>query len=159
MALNYRLGAFGWLSGPSFQNSKGTANAGFYDQRFALEWIQKNIHLFGGDPSKVTVMGESGGASSIMHQITAYGGSKGDAPFQQALPQSPAFAPSFSNYQHEEFFQELLKYAKATSLADLRKVSSKTLMAANQAVIYNSPYGSASFGPVVDGTLSPSLLI
>lgn len=37
VALNYRLGAFGWLAGPTLQ-SNGTANAGLHDQRFALEW-------------------------------------------------------------------------------------------------------------------------
>ena len=40
--MNYRLGAFGWLSGPTFQ-ANGTANAGLHDQRFALEWVQANI--------------------------------------------------------------------------------------------------------------------
>lgn len=69
VTLNYRLGAFGWLSGPTLQ-SNGTANAGLLDQRFALEWVQKNIHLFGGNPNNVTVMGESAGGGSILHQIT-----------------------------------------------------------------------------------------
>ncbi|RYF45167.1 MAG: hypothetical protein EOO38_16510, partial [Cytophagaceae bacterium] len=40
VSLNYRLGAFGWQSGPSFQAEGGTANVGLYDQRFALEWVQ-----------------------------------------------------------------------------------------------------------------------
>lgn len=62
VALNYRLGAFGWLSGPTFQQN-GTANAGLHDQRFALEWVQRYIHLFGGDPGRVTVMGESAGGT------------------------------------------------------------------------------------------------
>lgn len=88
VAINYRLGAFGWLSGPTLQ-SDGTANAGLYDERLALSWIQKNIHLFGGDGQRVTVFGESAGAGSIMHQITAFGGLQGPAPFQQAVLQSP----------------------------------------------------------------------
>lgn len=69
VALNYRLGAFGWLAGPTFQTD-GTPNAGLHDQRFALHWIQKHIASFGGDPDQVTVMGESAGGGSIMHQIT-----------------------------------------------------------------------------------------
>jgi carboxylesterase type B len=69
VALNYRLGALGWLSGPTFQTD-GVANAGLLDQRFALHWIQKHIASFGGDPDQVTVMGESAGGGSIMHQIT-----------------------------------------------------------------------------------------
>ena len=54
VAMNYRLGAMGWLSGPTFQEN-GTANAGLYDQRFALEWVQQNIHLFGGELMKQSV--------------------------------------------------------------------------------------------------------
>jgi carboxylesterase type B len=61
VAMNYRLGAFGFLSGPTFLEQGGVANAGLLDQRLALEWVQKNIHLFGGDPDNVTVMGVSAG--------------------------------------------------------------------------------------------------
>lgn len=57
VSINYRLGALGWLAGPTFQASGGVSNAGLLDQRLALEWISKNIHLFGGDPEQVTVMG------------------------------------------------------------------------------------------------------
>lgn len=70
VALNYRLGAFGWSSGPSFQAEGGVSNVGLLDQRFALEWVQNNIELFGGDPNRVTVFGESAGGGSIVHQIT-----------------------------------------------------------------------------------------
>lgn len=69
VALNYRLGAFGWLSGSAFPRD-GTPNVGLYDQRLALEWVQKNIAKFGGDSKRVTVMGESAGGGSIIHQMT-----------------------------------------------------------------------------------------
>lgn len=59
--MNYRLGAFGFLAGPTLQAEGGVSNAGLYDQRLALQWVQDNIHLFGGDPNQVTVMGESAG--------------------------------------------------------------------------------------------------
>lgn len=70
VAINYRLGAFGWLSGPGFQKGGGVSNAALYDQRLGLQWVQDHIQAFGGDPSRVTVMGESAGGGSIMHQIT-----------------------------------------------------------------------------------------
>jgi carboxylesterase type B len=47
VSINYRLGAFGWLSGPTFQED-GVANVGLYDQRLALEWVQSEISKFGG---------------------------------------------------------------------------------------------------------------
>lgn len=69
VSFNYRLGSLGFSSGPSFLAEGGTANAALHDQRFALEWIQRYIHLFGGDPNRVTVFGESAGGGSIMHQV------------------------------------------------------------------------------------------
>jgi carboxylesterase type B len=70
VAMNYRLGAFGFLAGPSLQAAGGVANAGLLDQRFALEWIQQYIHLFGGDPERVTIMGESAGGR--LHTSTVF---------------------------------------------------------------------------------------
>jgi carboxylesterase type B len=54
--MNYRIGAFGWLSGPTFQGDGGIANAGLYDQRLALKWVQDNIAKFGGDPKRVSIL-------------------------------------------------------------------------------------------------------
>lgn len=61
VAVNYRLGAFGWLSGPTLQAARGVSNAGLYDQRLAIEWVAQYIHLFGGDAGQITLMGESAG--------------------------------------------------------------------------------------------------
>lgn len=66
VAMNYRLGALGWLSGPSFQGEGGVSNAALYDQRLAIQWVRQNIQLFGGDPNRITLMGESAGGGSIM---------------------------------------------------------------------------------------------
>ena len=156
VAMNYRLGALGWLSGPTFAASGGTPNAGLHDQRLALYWIQENIHLFGGDPNRVTIMGASGGAAMGMHQITAYGGTQ-DAPFQQAFLQSPAFSPNPYDSLQEETYRKFLGYANATSLVGLRAASSQTIIKANEAQIYNTTYGGSGFGPVVDGTIVPQL--
>ena len=154
--MNYRLGAFGWLSGPTLQ-SNGTANAGLYDQRLAIEWIRDNIHLFGGDPERITLMGESAGGGSIMHQITAYGGAV-SAPFQQAIPQSAGFAPIPSNYQQEEIFQEFLSTLNVETIEEARQLPSSTLIAANEAQIgLRSIYGQITYGPVVDGSFVPGL--
>lgn len=58
VSIQYRLGAFGFMSSDEIYRY-GIANAGIYDQHFALQWVQSYISLFGGDPSRVTISGES----------------------------------------------------------------------------------------------------
>ncbi|CAK3971205.1 carboxylesterase family [Lecanosticta acicola] len=155
VSLNYRLGAFGWLAGPTFQ-SDGTANAGLYDQRMALEWVRDNIAKFGGDPGRITVFGESAGGGSVMHQITAFGGAP--APFQQAIPQSPGFAPMASTAQQEQVFNAYLALLNVTSIKQARKLPYQALQTANiKQVGLQSAYGLFTYGPVVDGIFAPSL--
>jgi carboxylesterase type B len=67
---NYRLGALGFAR---FRSSAAVGNAGILDQDFALRWVQKYISLFGGDPSQVTIMGESAGAMSVGIHLTRPG--------------------------------------------------------------------------------------
>lgn len=157
VSINYRLGAFGFLSGPTLQ-SDGTANAALYDQRLALQWIQHNIHLFGGDAKRVTVMGESAGGGSIMHQITAFGGLKGQAPFQQAVMQSPGFQLVPGSFQQQQVFDAFLKLLNVSTISEARQLPSSALIAANLAQVgLQSAYGLFTYGPVVDGLFTPAL--
>ncbi|KAF8853879.1 alpha/beta-hydrolase [Acephala macrosclerotiorum] len=164
VAMNYRLGLFGWLSGSTFNSEDGVSNAALYDQRLAFEWVQENIHLFGGDPARVTVIGESAGAGSIMHQITAYGGANGSAPFSQAILQSPGFPPVPGDAEQEATFQSVLTQAQSlissdvTDVATLRDLDFTTLAGLNTIVVARSaPYGTFTFGPVVDGNFVPAM--
>ncbi|THY61505.1 carboxylesterase family protein-like protein [Aureobasidium pullulans] len=157
VTINYRLGAFGWLSGPEFQASGGIANAGLHDQRLALEWVQKNIHLFGGDPNRVTIMGSSAGASSVLHQITAYGGKKSPGLFAQAILESPGFAPMPSAIQQQKTFDQYMSYLNVTSLTDARQLPSQALLAANSLSIALAPFGSFGYSIAVDGDFVPAL--
>lgn len=65
ITLNYRLGAFGFLS-TNTQTGKGGLN-GVYDQLQALYWIQENIEYFGGDSRAVTLMGTEAGSASVCY--------------------------------------------------------------------------------------------
>ncbi|KAJ6469165.1 esterase 1, partial [Mycena vitilis] len=64
VSFNYRLGPLGFPQGPEAA-ARGVLNLGLRDQTLALEWVQRNIASFGGDPSKVTVFGQSAGAISV----------------------------------------------------------------------------------------------
>ncbi|KAH0559611.1 hypothetical protein GP486_003876 [Trichoglossum hirsutum] len=150
VALNYRGGAFGFLSGPNLQKN-GSANAGLLDQRLALEWVQNYIHLFGGDKNRVTVFGQSAGGGSVMHQITAYGGNKGKVPFQQAILQSPGFQPYPGNWQQDQLLQQYLQSMNVSTIQEARQLPYDTLRKANTDLVAKSPYGSFTFSPAVDG--------
>ncbi|MCY4505398.1 MAG: carboxylesterase family protein, partial [Acidobacteria bacterium] len=68
VTINYRLGAFGYLAHPLLSAESGhgaSGNYGLLDQIAALGWVQRNIAAFGGDPSRVTIFGESAGSWSV----------------------------------------------------------------------------------------------
>ncbi|CAI6297535.1 unnamed protein product [Periconia digitata] len=79
---NYRTNIFGFPNAPSQKR-----NLGFMDQRLALDWVQRNIASFGGDPKKVTIFGESAGSLSVDALITGYPGNS-TPPFRAAIMQS-----------------------------------------------------------------------
>ena len=60
VSVNYRVGGFGFLAGSELAK-EGSTNLGLRDQRLGLEWVAENIAAFGGDPTKVTIWGESAG--------------------------------------------------------------------------------------------------
>ncbi|KAI1411957.1 alpha/beta-hydrolase [Hypoxylon sp. FL1857] len=154
VSINYRLGMFGWLAGEDV-----TPNLGLYDQRLALEWVKQYISLFGGSPDRVTAMGESAGASSIVHHITAYGGAA-SAPFQSAIPQSPAFQ---FNIDLAAGYNKTLTEASrqvgtpVNGVDALRGLSANTLISINQATVTSADIGTFGFGPGRDGTYVPDI--
>ncbi|KAK9789635.1 putative Alpha/Beta hydrolase protein [Seiridium cardinale] len=86
VSFNYRLSAFGFLSGKEALEA-GVTNIGFHDQRLALHWVNENIAAFGGSPDKVTIFGESSGAESVSAQVFAYNG-RDDGLFRGAIAES-----------------------------------------------------------------------
>ncbi len=73
VTLNYRLGVFGWFAHPALQDDQKNegANFGTLDLIAALEWVQRNIEGFGGDPSNVTIFGESAGGRNVFSLLVA----------------------------------------------------------------------------------------
>ena len=67
ISIPYRLGVFGFFSHPDIENP----NLALFDQILALKWIQEYVTYFGGDPSNVTLIGESAGAGGIGHLIAS----------------------------------------------------------------------------------------
>lgn len=155
VALNYRLGALGFLAGPELA-ADGDLNAGLLDQRLALDWVQKHIHLFGGSPQRVTVMGESAGGGSAILQMAAFGGERGPVPFAQIIAQSPAAMPKAQ--PAPDTFSDFLAALNVSTLDEARQASSADVIRANEVQIAAAPDTNYNFGPVIDGKFVPDTI-
>lgn len=74
VTLNYRLGALGYLAHPELSRESPaglSGNYGLLDQIAALQWVQRNIAAFGGDPANVTIAGESAGGLSVIYLMAS----------------------------------------------------------------------------------------
>lgn len=91
VTINYRLGPLGYFSHPALSNEDKqngvSGNYGLMDQIFALQWVQKNIRNFGGDPNNVTIFGESAGGRNVLALMTS---PKATGLFHKAISQSGA---------------------------------------------------------------------
>eukprot|EP00929_Paragymnodinium_shiwhaense_P055114 TRINITY_DN27645_c0_g1_i1.p1 TRINITY_DN27645_c0_g1~~TRINITY_DN27645_c0_g1_i1.p1 ORF type:complete len:591 (+),score=118.17 TRINITY_DN27645_c0_g1_i1:74-1846(+) len=165
VTLNYRLGAFGFLAQPDFLTESGTTgNYGVQDQRLALQWLQENIEHFGGDPKRVTLMGESAGARSVVHHMVS---SRSSGLFQQGIAES-SYDVSWSlegAYARADAIAGLLGCVggagRPSVPACLRSKSTDDIMKAFKDYLYSgSPTDDMAkrmlaFGPVSDGFETP----
>jgi para-nitrobenzyl esterase len=72
VAMNYRLGALGFLAYPALRDADGASgDYGIMDQQAALRWVRANIAAFGGDPRNVTIFGESAGGFSVLTHLAS----------------------------------------------------------------------------------------
>jgi carboxylesterase type B len=155
VSIQYRLAAFGFLSSNEIREN-GAANAGLLDQRAALGWVQRNIRAFGGDPSKVTIIGGSAGGGSVMDQLILYGGAS-NPPFRAAISEYPWWQSYKNNTILEAQYGQMLTATSCDNLACLRSQSTQSLIDAMQASLisygWEKYYGWGDFyyGPAVDG--------
>ena len=166
---NYRLGALGFLAHPDLDHESAhnvSGNYGILDQQAALEWVRKNIGAFGGDPSRVTIFGQSAGGESVLIHV-ASPQSKGL--FQQAIVESgPFFADgaiinaTHSKADAEQFgvaYSESLGCSGPDAIACMRTMSPESLINATP-----SPSSgfltthTVQFEPTIDGWLLPDTL-
>jgi para-nitrobenzyl esterase len=131
LTVNYRLGVFGFLSHPELTKEsphKASGNYGLLDQAAALQWVQKNIAAFGGDPKKVTIAGESAGSVSVSAQMAS--------PLSKnliagAIGESGSLLGTLSAVPLSEGEQVGVQFAKsvnASSLAALKAMNADSLL-------------------------------
>ncbi|TRY93658.1 hypothetical protein DNTS_001113 [Danionella cerebrum] len=155
----YRLGALGFLVTGEGPQAAATGNYGILDQQAALLWVQQNIAVFGGDPSRVTIFGESAGAQSVALHLMI----QSSKPlFKQAVLQSLPFSIPLKT-RHESL--KLGKhFAKA---ANCSLLDAKCLLSLNPEEVLSAQIQSSSklvnpfrfleqfesWGPFIDGEL------
>ena len=104
----------------------------------------------------MTVIGESSGGGSIIHQLTAFGGLHGPVPFQQAIIQSPGSLDVPSSFRQQDTFKNFLSLLKVNTIAEARKLPASSLITANILQINQSAYGTFTYGAVLDGRFVPA---
>lgn len=154
VTINYRLGPMGFLCLPELEEEAGhTGNYGLFDQIEALRWVQSNISSFGGDPSRVTIMGQSAGAMSVeqlcLSPITS-------GLFCGAVMSSGCGMGGMLLTKPEKvypFWQEVMKRSGCESLEEFRKLPAKELFAQWQSAKKEVKGGMMSTTPVKDNIL------
>ena len=132
VTINYRLGPMGFLCLPQLQEEAGfTGNYGLFDQMTAIQWVKDNIAAFGGDPERITIMGQSAGAMSVQqHCLSPL--TKGM--FQGAVMCSGggvskilSAAPAQKNYH---YWETVMQKAGCENLEQLRALEPEKLFTA-----------------------------
>jgi para-nitrobenzyl esterase len=160
VTINYRLGALGFLAHPALTQESArhaSGNYGLMDQVAALRWVHANIATFGGDPSRVTLCGQSAGAMSA-YLLTVAPTAKGL--FQRAIIQSgPGALASFGMptgkaltttlAAAQKVGEDFAKTLGVSTVDQLRALKADRLLPA-------AGGQPARFGPVIDGWFLPT---
>jgi para-nitrobenzyl esterase len=161
VSIAYRLGVFGFMAHPelSRESGKGSGAYGIRDMIAGLQWVKNNIAQFGGDPSCVTIFGESAGGIAV-GMLSAAPAAKGL--FQRAISESGgSFAPPrIANEAGQNV--PSLKLAESNGESFLKKLGAADIKAARamaaeqiQKAAGGGMGGGSSFWPVADGTAIP----
>ena len=159
VTLNYRLNIFGFFTHPALtaeSPNKASGNYGLLDQIAALQWVKQNIEAFGGDPSNVTLFGESAGAFAVSIQMAS---PRAKGLFQKAIGESGgALSGGVRGIQpRAEVEQKDAAFARRVYHVDtldaLRGIAAQELL--DRATKPVSDLSLVHFAPVVDGYLLP----
>ena len=157
VSFNYRVGAFGFMAHPELSREQGghSGNYGLMDQNAALRWVHINIARFGGDPSKVLIVGQSAGAASVAAHVFS--------PQSRGLFRAAAMlsgcnftsdGPSLA--EAETIGQQIQDRLGAASLQALRDLPADRILAIQTETQVGARIeGVRVNGPIVDGFFLP----
>ncbi|KAJ5628323.1 Carboxylesterasetype B [Penicillium lividum] len=157
VTFNYRVGPFGFLA--SEEVSQGASlNNGLKDQLKALEWVQKHISQFGGDPDHVVIGGDSAGGASVTFLLSAYGG-RDDGLFIGAAAESQSFGTVLNVTESQFAYNRLATRTgcndSENTLACLRDLDVRALQSENIVTPLPGAPGKPLYlySPTIDGDL------
>ena len=147
VTINYRLGALGYL---------GDSNCGTLDQISALRWVQRNIAAFGGDPSNVTIFGESAGGSAVVSLLAS---PDAHGLFRSAWAMSPSINQLRGPDRASEVTGHFLTRLNVSSIEEASTLPVEDILAAQSDVLAMPSEHYDIFSPVAGGAgLAPDLL-
>ncbi len=152
VTFNYRLGVLGFL-----HQEGRSGNFGLMDQQLALGWVRDHIAGFGGDPARVTLVGESAGAMSVLDQMAAPTAAGAEPLFRQTIAQS-SYAGVSSPSAEEAAALEAALVAALPAPCPLLACSTLELMTAQSALLQRlSPLQAMFvFGPALEPASLPA---
>ncbi|MDA8044303.1 MAG: carboxylesterase family protein [Actinomycetota bacterium] len=157
VSINYRVGAlgFGHWSGIGGDRWAESSNLGIQDQITGLQWVQRNISAFGGDPDRVTVAGESAGAFCIGTLLAIPSARQ---TFTQAIMHSGSTRRIFPTDIADAIAEDLLRAVGEASVDKLQTIGVDRILAAQGQVVdsdigLRNLAGGRSWGVVLDGTI------
>jgi len=158
VSMNYRLGVFGFFAHPALATEDPAypyaGNQGLLDQKAALEWVRDNIALFGGDPGKVTIFGESAGSFDVCTHVVS---PLSRGLFHRAMSESGGCTTLQTTADEAavitQGFAADAGCSGADVLACLRALPAATVLA-DAAALAGTP-GASQLGIVVDGGFLP----
>ena len=151
VSINYRVGALGFMAHPELtkEGNGSSGNYGLMDQVAALQWVKENIAAFGGDPSNVTIGGQSAGSISV-YSLIASPAARGL--FHRAIAESGGIFGSFQMSTLEEGEKTgiaLQQRLHADNLKAMRSLPADSILSASPGM------SGLHFGPVRDGVFLP----
>ncbi|KAL8404357.1 hypothetical protein RB594_009270 [Gaeumannomyces avenae] len=164
---HYRLNSLGFLPSTLFEE-EGLLNLGLRDQNFFLQFVQRHIASFGGDPDAVTIGGRSAGGHSVgIHYFHNYGEDAGRSLFRGAIHQSgsvtarafpnstyPLYVRQFNEYMQflgcpqDQGNEAALSCLRAADIAKIRSISSKLYLEGNGPLTW--PFQPTAGGPLLE---------
>jgi para-nitrobenzyl esterase len=159
VSLNYRMGVFGFFAHPELSKEGVDGNQGLLDMVAALQWVQRNIGAFGGDPGNVTIFGESAGGTAVCYLMVM---PAAQGLFQKVISESAAWMFNPISHVRESWYNRVPfeKFVEKQMGGDLGALRSKTMaeimkLSGGADFAGDKADRGEAFMPAVDGKVLP----